>query len=93
MINWDRATREEYHLANGIAKRYEKILKDHTDICRTEMDIIATHISGCPLLLKELLNNANDFDFIHDVSGIHRHLDRETGKLENFFIPRFAANY
>lgn len=26
----------------------------------------------------------------HDMRGILRHINRETGKLENFFLPRFA---
>jgi len=33
----------------------------------------------------------DDFSQVsHDVFGIGRHLDRETGKLEGFFHPRFA---
>ena len=33
---------------------------------------------------------AGDDDFMHDVAGIHRHMNRETGILENCFLPRFA---
>jgi hypothetical protein len=55
------------------------------------MDLTATHLNGCPLKLQELLE-ADDFNLIHDVFGIHRHLDRNTGKLKNCFLPRFAKN-
>lgn len=53
------------------------------------MDITATHANGCPLRLQHLLN-ADDFNFVHDVFGIHRHINRETGKLDNHFLPRFS---
>ncbi|KKK55056.1 hypothetical protein LCGC14_3078450, partial [marine sediment metagenome] len=32
-----------------------------------------------------------DFDFAHDVWGIRNHLNRETGQLENCFLPRYAT--
>ena len=56
----------------------------------TEMDLIATHANGCKLKLDELLA-ADDFNFSHDVFGIQKHLDRSTGKLTGFFLPRFSA--
>jgi hypothetical protein len=54
-----------------------------------EMDITATHASGNPLDLDRLLA-ADDFNFAHDVFGIERHLDGETGELQNYFLPRFT---
>jgi hypothetical protein len=33
---------------------------------------------------------ASDFDFLHDISGIHACIDRTTGELTNCFLPRFA---
>jgi hypothetical protein len=53
------------------------------------MDITAVHCNGCPLRL-EALRDADDFNFAHDILGIRRHLDRETGRLGDYFIPRFA---
>jgi hypothetical protein len=53
------------------------------------MDITATHANGCPLKLDELLK-ADDFNFVHDLIGIWQHLNRENGKLEDCFLPRFA---
>lgn len=53
------------------------------------MDITACHANGTPLRLLDLLG-ADDFNFAHDVFGIERHLDRETGELDGRFMPRFA---
>lgn len=53
------------------------------------MDLTATHANGRKLRLAELAE-APDGDFAHDVLGIRRHLNRDTGKLENCFVPRFA---
>lgn len=53
------------------------------------MDITACHANGTPLKLQKLLN-AKRADFLHDVSGINRHIDRDTGKLPATFRPRYA---
>jgi hypothetical protein len=53
------------------------------------MDIDNVH-KICPLRLKELLE-ADDFNFSHDIGGIQRHFNREKLRLENCFVPRFAA--
>ncbi len=53
------------------------------------MNLSACHASGCPLRLDDLLA-ANDFNFMHDIAGIDRHLSHETGELEGHFLPRFA---
>lgn len=55
-----------------------------------QMDLSAAHANGNPLRLDELLE-ADDFNLLHDVLGIRRHLDRETGKLTGCFSPRFSA--
>lgn len=54
------------------------------------MDLTACHLNGCPLDLEGLLSAEND-DLIHDVSGIMRHINRKTGRLEDCFVPRYAA--
>ena len=43
----------------------------------------------CPLKLQELLD-ADDSNFYHDIIGIHNNLNRQTKKLENCFLPRYA---
>lgn len=52
------------------------------------MDLTATHANGCPMDFDRLLA-ADDFNLMHDVGGIARHLYRETGKLVGGFLPRF----
>lgn len=54
------------------------------------MNIIACHRNGCPLNLKTLLDFADE-DFAHDIVGIEAHLNKQTGKLEDLFLPRSAA--
>ena len=53
------------------------------------MDIEATHCNGTPLRLNDLAA-ADDLNFCHDVFGIRKHINRDTGKLENHFFPRFS---
>lgn len=53
------------------------------------MDVTACHANGCPLDLEKLLH-ADAFNFSHDVFGIARYINRNTGKLENCFVPRCA---
>ena len=52
------------------------------------MDISGCHLSN-PLDLDKLLD-ADDFNFMHDVLGIMKHIDRKTGELRDFFLPRFS---
>ena len=85
MINWN-VTKEENDVIHKIAIR-AKVMIMENDI---ERDITATHLNGCPLKLDDLLA-ADASDFCHDVFGIARFLDRETGKLGSYFVPRFAA--
>lgn len=42
-----------------------------------------------PLDLDRLLEGRIT-DVVHDVYGVHRHLDRATGELTDFFSPRFT---
>jgi hypothetical protein len=59
------------------------------DIQTASMDFTAVHANGTPLRLDDLLN-FDDFDFLHDMVGIRRHLNRETGQLDGCFVPRSA---
>lgn len=60
------------------------------DKLSVHMDITACHANGCQLRLQDFLD-ADDFNFAHDFFGIRRHIDRETGSLGGFFLPRFHA--
>lgn len=54
------------------------------------MDLTACRANGTPLRLAALLEAA-DPDFVHDIWGIQRHIDRTTGQLPPVFGPRHAA--
>ncbi len=70
-----------------IAKRARKLGFDRDQVS-IMMDLEATHANGCPMDFGRLLE-ADDFNLLHDVGGIARHLNRETGELEDYFLPRF----
>lgn len=92
-IAWD-VSREAADLIGRIADRAIGLLTippaDQQARTGLVMDLIACHRNGCELDLAGLLT-ASDFDFIHDIGGIHRHLDRKTGRLTDCFVPRYSA--
>lgn len=55
------------------------------------MNLLATHANGNPIDFDRLLS-ADDFTFTHDLLGIDRHIDRETGHLANMFRPRSSRH-
>lgn len=88
MINWN-TTKKDTELITKIAQRAVRVNSDY-DFMDASMDVTAVHLNDCKLDLKKLLG-FDDFNFAHDVFGINRHLDRETGKLMNCFLPRCSA--
>ena len=89
-------TQHEHDTIRKIADRCQAIgeanckpITPETHRC-IQMDVTACHCNGRPLRLDDLLK-ADVFNFTHDIVGIREHLDRHTGKLLNFFVPRFAA--
>lgn len=91
MINWSASFNDCRAIA-AITRRAVTtipVLGD-TPFVELEMDITACHCNGCPLDLEKLLN-AGEFDFTHDVLGIRRHVSRETGEMQNCFVPRCAV--
>ena len=83
-------TEEDHRLIIRIAKRYLNIMRGSVEgIQEVTMDLMAVHCNGNPLDLQGLLD-ANDMDLTHDIGGIRRHLDRRTGKLVDFFVPRYT---
>jgi hypothetical protein len=65
---------------------------EHLDSSRLDvvMDLTACHLYGCTMDLAGLLA-ADPQDLIHDITGILRHIDRRSGQLAGFFLPRYAA--
>lgn len=90
------ATPEERAIIERISNRAALLYRDNGD-CRPRFDVVldiqmdlnACHSNGCPLDFARL-ENADNFNLLHDVAGIGRHLDRSTGKLTGMFLPRFA---
>jgi hypothetical protein len=87
-IAWDATTAGERDLITQIVNR-AATLYPKLDKLSAAMDIEATHVSGNPLRLADLLA-ADNFNFSHDVAGIINNIDRNTGKLANCFEPRFT---
>lgn len=84
-------SREEMELILKIAQRAKVMAADYRIEylpMESMMDLSACIAQGVPLKLRELLN-ADDENFAHDVFGIRRHINRETGRLENCFLPRY----
>ena len=44
------------------------------------------------LRLEDMLSGG-DFDFAHDFTGIQGTMNRETGRIEGLFVPRFAGHH
>jgi hypothetical protein len=90
--NFD-ATKEDAELIRRIVDRFIFLAKmvDSETRLELEMDITAAHRNGCPLDLERMLG-FDDFSLAHDVSGIHRYIDRNTGRLTNCFCPRSARS-
>ncbi len=54
------------------------------------LEVDCVHRKVRPLRLQQLLE-ADDSNFAHDIGGIRRHLDFFAHKLNDCFVPRFAA--
>lgn len=81
----EKTLREEGYTDRQIARK----LGNSGDRKMTwHMDLLAAHNSN-PLRLQDMVSGP-DFDFVHDVFGIRRHLNRETGELGDCFSPRFS---
>lgn len=89
-----QTTKHEHKTIQAIADRAAAMALQHGRFeypaVDAAMDVTATHANGCKLRLDDLLA-AEPFDFAHDMFGIRRHLNRETGGLGDCFEPRFAA--
>ena len=84
-----------YDNINNAAKaceRFERLIDDHP-LSRSSrlMDLAAADgMNGNDLLDWARLLTADGFNFIHDVGGIHQHMDRSTGTIGDCFVPRMT---
>ena len=92
-----RTSAYEGYLILRVAKRAMSLGMRQRNIlpCTEEQqwvrDIVLCHNHGCPLMLAELLAASAD-EFTRDMIGIRDFLNRNTGKLEGIFHPRYALN-
>lgn len=83
----------DFDLIIAITKRAEDMqLIQAPNRMTVTMNLIACHLNGCEIAL-DLLAVAKPLDFAHDVLGICRHIDTETGALLDCFSPRYARCY
>ncbi len=90
-----KLTAGDTKLVGKIVNRAVKLYKEHKVQCTKldiHMDIAAVHLNDMPLDLDRLMNVFDDFNFMHDITGINKHLNRTTGKLMHCFVPRCAAH-
>ncbi len=83
---------KDMDLISDIMKRAHKILSLHDinyDRLTLFMDIEAVH-NTIGLDLTTLLI-ADEGNFMHDITGIYKHMNRETKELKDGFVPRFAT--
>ena len=80
----------EMRVIDAIVNRVQVIFPDRSTRS-IKMDLMTTHLIN-PLELDMLLN-ADDNNFVHDIAGIERHLDRRTLTLTGAFSPRFSKCY
>lgn len=77
------------------ADRYERMSGKPRGYQRMNlvMDLSAADgVNGNDPIDWDALLSADDFNFMHDIAGISRHMNRETGEIGDFFRPRFARS-
>lgn len=80
---------EKFQVIIKIAERAENEQLLRGDKLSLIMDLEYA-AEGFDLRLYDLLN-ANQVDFAHDICGIQSKFNRQTKKMENCFLPRFAG--
>ena len=88
MIDWNNINPTDSRLIHECVKRAVKT-DPSLDVTTMNMDLMAVHIIT-PLRLNDLLST-DDSNFYHDIYGIRRHVDRDSGNLLDCFLPRFAV--
>lgn len=83
---------EDLATIRKIVRRLFDLALEHgvdLDVQTMTMDLMNVHAHTQPINLLALLTANND-DLTHDCLGIHRHIDRKTGRLGGGFRLRHA---
>ena len=89
-LNYASITREDFDLQVKIVERAERMGLFAGTRCTAMMDVGFAHAQFNMCLQMWL--DADDENFAHDFCGIHRHINRETCRVEDFFLPRYAGS-
>lgn len=84
-------SQDELDLVVRAGVRVEKVIGKQLNRATFLLDMAAVQ-KQCPLNLVELAFNDDIASVAHDILGIRRHINRDTGQLEGCFIPRFAKS-
>lgn len=88
-IKWDTTNEDDNLIIEIVNRARQEFGAPAHRIMNLTMDLTATHLNGTPLDLPGLLA-ADPYTFLHDIGGICQHINRETGQLEDCFLPRTA---
>ena len=81
---------EALELITKIAKRAENMGLLMSNKMSLIMDL--EYAEEFDLRLEDLLN-ADNYNFAHDICGIQNNLNRQTKKMDNYFVPRFSSKW
>ncbi len=90
MLNWTLSKDDQQVVREIAARAMVAFAHLNRPLQDWVMDVTACHNHAHRLRLSDLAG-ADAFTFAHDLGGIYRHLDRETGQLRDCFVPRCAA--
>ena len=84
-------TKDDIERIARIAKRGVKILNEAGAVVgRLDVMMDLEYCNDDVPLDFQKLQGFDDGDFGHDISGIYKHFNRHTKKLEDCFVPRCA---
>lgn len=74
-----------------VKRAKEAALKAEVDLDTISLHMDLAYCHNAVGLDLAGLEDASSADFAHDIFGIIRHIDRETGEFRDHFMPRYAA--
>ena len=81
-------TNKDSKLIHDIVSRAEKLTLISKPLT-VDVNIAIAHCKN-PLRLRDWLLT-DDGNFMHDIMGICKNINRKTGEMKNCFLPRFSS--